>query len=95
MAPYSSRDLVIGLHAITTKLSSTSLLSSGILMFIDSTVPYIYLPLSACQAFESTFGLLHDPSIGLYTVNESLHATLLSQNPQVTFTISDDVSPGG
>ncbi|KAK4946648.1 hypothetical protein LTR66_014271, partial [Elasticomyces elasticus] len=90
-----SRNLLVNIQSITTDGPSKSLLPSGsITAFIDSTVPYIYLPLSACQAFESAFGLAWDNATQLYHVNDTLHTTLLSHNPNVTFTIGTSDSGG-
>jgi hypothetical protein len=54
-----SRDLTVGLQAVSASFLGTShsLLPQGILTFIDSTVPTIWLPLAACQQFEKVFGL--------------------------------------
>lgn len=92
-----SRDLVVGLQSIKysdSKATSQDLLSEGILAFIDSTVPHIWLPLSACQAFEKAFGLNYDNESGLYLVDSSLHETLLAQNANITFTLGNEVDGG-
>jgi hypothetical protein len=96
LAPDSSRDLVVFLHSILSKDSTgltESLLPYPILIFIDSTVPYLYLPLETCQKFEQSFGLIWDQSMGMYTVDEKLHESLKTSNPSFTFTIGD--SEGG
>ncbi|MCJ1300961.1 hypothetical protein MMC08_003760 [Hypocenomyce scalaris] len=82
-----SRDLLLGSQSIT---SSKSLLPSGIMAFIDSTMPHIWLPLEACLEFESAFGLVYDSATDLYLVNDTLHKALLAQNPNVTFQLSAD-----
>lgn len=93
-----SRDLVVGLQAITsttvndTITRKTSLLPSPILTFIDSTIPYIYLPLEACRRFESAFGLYWNETDAMYWVNDTLHETLLSSQANVTFTIGDNTT---
>ena len=73
---------------------STSLLPKSINMFIDSTVPYIWLPLEACMQFEQAFGLTYDSSSSLYLVNDTLHSTLVQQNASVVFTIANNVGGG-
>ena len=97
-APDSSRDLVVGIQSITSVdqngTSHDLLPSGGILSYIDSTVPYIYLPLTACQAFEEAFGLRYDNTTDLYTVSSSLHAALVEQNPSITFTIGNSETGG-
>lgn len=84
-----SRDLLVYLTAVTTDSGSTNLLPGGtISIFIDSTIPMIYLPLAACQAFEKAFGLTYDTNYDLYLVNSTQRAALQSSNPSVTFTLS-------
>ncbi len=68
------------------------LLTEGILSFIDSTIPHIWLPLSVCQAFEQAFGISFDPITELYLVNNTLHRALVAQNASVTFKIGNTVS---
>ena len=97
LAPDDSRDIVVGLQSITAKNangSTTSLLPSPILTFIDSTVPYIYLPLEACQLFENAFGLVWNATLELYLVNDTLHESLLAKNPTFTFQIGDTTTGG-
>ena len=90
-----SRDLVVGLQSITSSSADKStsqpqaLLPAPILTFIDSTLPYIYLPLESCQAFERAFGLYWDDTDVMYWVNDTVHQTLLSTNPNITFTIGN------
>ncbi|MCJ1475658.1 hypothetical protein MMC13_004321 [Lambiella insularis] len=94
--PDNSRDLLVGLQSITYDISEGSrslggsLLSQPILSCIDSTVSHIWLPLDVCQAFERVFGLIYDPLSELYLVNDSLHESLLAQNPSFTFRIATD-----
>lgn len=103
MAPDISRDLVVGLQSITsttmtgsdTRITRTeSLLPTPILTFIDSTLPYIYLPLEACQEFEKTLGLSWNETAAMYWVNDTLHQSLLASNLNFTFIIGDAVQGG-
>ena len=98
-----SRNLMVGLQSIssTTTDDSTSLvtqqqslLPDPILTFIDSTIPYIYLPIEACQKFEKTLGLEWNSTAEMYWVSETLHQSLLSKNLSFTFTIGDDTIGG-
>ncbi|KAL8693775.1 MAG: hypothetical protein Q9218_001471 [Villophora microphyllina] len=96
-----SRDLVVGLHSIQyngTASQATSqggtLLSDRILTFIDSTIPHIWLPLDACQAFESAFGLTYDNATDLYLVNATTHQTLTERNPSISFILSNNNQGG-
>ena len=96
-APDNSRDIVVAIQSInTTAISKPSrpLLSQPIYAYVDSTVPHIWLPLDACHAFESAFGIEWDPRTNLYLVNESLHNSLLNMNASVTFTLGNGLSGG-
>ncbi|KAG9237133.1 aspartic peptidase domain-containing protein [Amylocarpus encephaloides] len=86
------RDLVVSIQGIYS--NSRSLLSAPILAFIDSTDPLIWLPESACVAFENAFSLTLDSASNYYLLNETQHSTLLAANPSVTFRISDLLSGG-
>lgn len=95
MADDVTRDLVVALQSISySGSSSATLLSSSIDIFIDSTDPNIWLPDDVCDAFESAFGLTLDNTTGLYLVNETHRNTLLDDDAEVAFTLSD-VSSGG
>lgn len=95
-APTKTRQLLVGLQSITYSDSKTetSLLSDGVLALVDSTVPYLWLPESACTAFEKTFGITWDPVRALYLVNETQHDTLVEQNPSVVFQLGNRESGG-
>ncbi|KAL8854246.1 MAG: hypothetical protein Q9221_000960 [Calogaya cf. arnoldii] len=67
--------------------STTTLLDTPISSFIDATVSQIWLPLEACEAFESAFGIDFDTTSGLYLVNDTVHERLLTQNASLVFTI--------
>lgn len=90
-APDISRDLTVGLQAISASSLGTDfdLLPEGIFTFIDSTVPHIWLPLAACQRFEEAFGLTWDQTTELYLVNDTLHAVLTNSNASFTFKIGN------
>ena len=93
LAPDVGRDLVVGLQSIKSTYangSSQSFLPSPILSFIDSTIPYIYLPIEACQVFEAEFGLVWNSTTNLYLLDDSTHRGLLASNPQFIFTIGND-----
>lgn len=93
-----SRDLVVALRSIQFTDSSTTnkeLLPSGsILTFIDSTVPHIWLPIDACKAFETAFGIAYDNKTQLYLVNDTLHSTLMKQNASLSFVMGNEVQGG-
>ena len=92
-----SKPLTVGLQsieAVNTFQGVVSLLPSGILSFIDSTVPEIWLPESACEIFESAFGLQFDPNTERYLVNNSVHASLTTMDPVLTFILGNTVNGG-
>lgn len=95
MADDITRDLVVYLQSITyTGSSSSTLLSSPILIFIDSTDPNLWLPGSVCDAFEQAFGLERDSETGLYLVDEAQNTKLRDSKAQVSFKLSN-VHSGG
>ncbi|KAL9617376.1 MAG: hypothetical protein Q9160_007826 [Pyrenula sp. 1 TL-2023] len=92
-----SRDLVVALQSISVdglddSSIAISLLPDPILTFIDAGVPQIWLPRSACEVFEKTFGLTYDPLTSLYLVNSTTHDALLSRNATLTFKLGADTS---
>ncbi|OCL09065.1 acid protease [Glonium stellatum] len=96
-APDNERDIVVGLQSIAmndqTK-SNIDLLPTPVFMYIDSTIPEIWLPLDACKAFESAFGLTYDNATNLYLVNDALHSRLLAESANVTFTLGQKTTGG-
>ena len=88
------RDLVVEVETITFSASNItrSLSTNSIPAFIDSTVPYLYLPLSVCQEFESAFGIVWNEDVQAYLVNETLHSQLQAQDATVTFSLSNSSS---
>lgn len=93
-----SRDLLVNVQAIKTEVSgttSTNLLPGGsIAAFIDSTTPWLWLPKSACAAFEDAFGITYNSEYDLYLVNDTLHTTLSNANYNVTFTLGPEATGG-
>lgn len=95
--PDQPRDLTVGLQSISGSIAGQKqwdLLPQGIFIFIDSTTPYIWLPLSSCQAFEKALGLIWHESLGLYLVNDTLHAKLINQNATFDFKIGNSTVGG-
>ncbi|KAL2062235.1 hypothetical protein VTL71DRAFT_6501 [Oculimacula yallundae] len=91
------RDLTVQLQAITaygrnSDKTETSLLSGNIPTFLDSSLPYLWLPMESCLLFEQRFGLFWDSKTELYLVDESLHNSLLAEDPSVVFTLSNGTS---
>lgn len=96
MSSDAGRELTVGLRSIA-KFSMTadgstannSLLNSGILARLDSSQPYIWLPVAVCKLFEQAFGLTWDNVTGMYLINDTLHQKLLSENANVVFGLTD------
>lgn len=96
-APDTRRELVAGIQSISSvdhSGTTSNLLSTGIMSLVDSTVPQIWLPIAACQAFEKAFGLTFDETTELYLVNSSLRTQLQAQNANVTFTLGVTAAGG-
>ena len=92
-----TRQLTVQLRSIMStdsQGSKTSLMTSRFLALADSTVPQIWLPLDVCRAFEATFGLQFDPISNLYKVNDTLHDSLVKQNPSIVFELGDQKGSG-
>lgn len=80
--PY--RAFLLGVESIKT--GETELLEEPIIMALDSLVSQLWLPISTCQAFETTFGLVWNETYELYLLDEAQHSALIAQNASVTFT---------
>ena len=92
-----SRDLTVAVQSISLQDSVRSnfeLLPAPIYAFIDSTIPYFYLPKEACTSFENTFGIQWDEQSQLYFVDDQQHELLVARNPEVTFTLGTRLSAG-
>ncbi len=69
--------------------NSSRLLDTGsaIIALVDSTAPYIYLPVQVCKEFEDAFGITWNETVQAYPVNETLHTALQEQNATTTFSL--------
>jgi hypothetical protein len=85
------RDLTVQITAITSSNSSgkVSLLSRATPAFLDSGLPYIWLPEESCILFEQAFNLTYNETTNLYPVNDAQHKALLAHNPNITFTLGN------
>lgn len=91
----TGRELVVGIQSITGSSagsSNTTLLKNGILARLDSSQSYIWLPNSTCLLFEQAFGLIWDDKTQLYLVNDTLHQSLITANPSVTFRLGNGIT---
>lgn len=85
------RDTVVKVTDMTLRVGSdaTEAVSIAFDAYIDSVVPELWLPASACSAFESAFSLEWDASAQLYLVDDVLNQALHDQGAEVTLTIAD------
>ena len=78
--PNISQSLTVGLQSINatqTLVGNVEPLQAGIYSLLDSGVPEIWLPLAACNVFESAFGLTYDNNTDRYLANDTTHSSLL------------------
>ena len=89
----ASRSLTVNIGEIylTTNDTYTILGTSNesISAAIDSTTPYIILPLNVCQQFEEAFGITWDTNVQAYLVNETLHNALQTQNTSIVLNLGN------
>jgi hypothetical protein len=90
----SNYDLTINVNSISMSSSNgkRNLSTSWFPAFVDSTLPYLYLPIDVCQHFEAAFGITYDNDTELYLVNDTLHDQLLAQGANVTFSLTNVTS---
>lgn len=80
--------------SVTNSNAESQLLTQAIYALVDSTVPYLWLPLSVCQAFEHAFGLEWDPITTLYLVNDTQHDAMVEQDAEITLTLATSLNGG-
>lgn len=57
---------------------------------VDSSTPYMILPLEICQTFEKSLGLSWDDNAGLYLINQTEYERLKSGNGNITMNIGSN-----
>jgi hypothetical protein len=72
------------------RVGSVSLLPSPITAYLDSSIPYLYLPVAACALFESAFGITWNDTAQLYFITDTQRILLSAQNPSVVFTLGTE-----
>jgi hypothetical protein len=80
------RPFLLGLESIIT--NDTKMLMEPIVTALDSLTTQLWLPISACHAFESAFDLVWNETYELYLLSEAQHSALVAKNASVTFTLS-------
>ncbi len=95
MAHDIKRDLVVNLQDISSNnAANKSLLPNTIPIFIDSSVPHLWLPLECCALFEDAFGISYNSTINRYLVDDEVHRKLEASNISVSFLINQINSTG-
>ncbi|MCJ1440624.1 MAG: hypothetical protein MMC23_001110 [Stictis urceolatum] len=91
-----TRDLSVGLQSITVdnQGDSVSLLTDGIMSFIDSTLPYIWIPTADCDKWADAFGLQFNEATLMYNLNATQHQKNLDANATITFELGTAVEGG-
>jgi hypothetical protein len=91
------RELSVGLQGITVSEGLQSTISTQVMktplnLPIEPLISRIWLPTSVCQGLEKALGLNWNSTAQLYFITDEQHASLLSRNVTITFTISDPLS---
>ena len=86
-----SLDFQVAIQTVTTSLSEKPLLDTGIISYISTLIPEIWLPDATCKLFEEAFGLVYDNETTLYMLSDELHSSLLQKNPSVSFKVGPAV----
>jgi hypothetical protein len=93
ISPSTTLPLAVGLVAISFGGSGRTWRDDGINSFgsvvvhIDSAIPHLWLPLSACKVFEEVFELQWNETAQLYLVNTTAHERQQQLNTTVTFSL--------
>ncbi len=79
---------------MTNSNGPEQLLPQSFSALVDSTVPHLWLPTAACQAFEDAFGIQWDPITNLYLVSDDQHDAMVRQNAEVTIQLGNSLNGG-
>lgn len=85
-------DIILTTDGNTTALQAPN---NSIAVSIDSSTPFIWLPLYACQQFEKAFGITWNSDASAYLVNDSLHTALQNHDTSVVFSLANSSSATG
>lgn len=91
MSDVDLKDLTVNIDTIafTDGSNSTVLSNSTFQAFIDSSIPYLYLPIDICKKFEAAFGISYDEEYGAYLVSDEQHSAMVKQNASVSLKLSN------
>ncbi|KAK6435141.1 hypothetical protein LTR95_008679 [Oleoguttula sp. CCFEE 5521] len=93
----NSRPLQIALQKVQARGNTggdVDLLPEGTFHFVDSTIPHIWLPQDAVNAFVSTFGLSYDSNTDLFLINDTMRQRNLQSMPTLYFSFGASLSGG-
>ncbi|KAL8886326.1 MAG: hypothetical protein Q9215_005956 [Flavoplaca cf. flavocitrina] len=96
LSSQTARKLVVFVQGISVTNSNgpEQLLPQSFSALVDSTVPHLWLPTAACQAFEDAFGIQWDPITNLYLVSDDQHDAMVRQNAEVTIQLGNSLNGG-
>ncbi|EME45435.1 hypothetical protein DOTSEDRAFT_87784 [Dothistroma septosporum NZE10] len=84
-----SQDLQVNLQSIILSADDTTpLLTETITVYINSMIPYIWLPPEVCNVFEAQLGIEYDTTTELYLLNETTNDRLGALAPDFSFTLA-------
>ncbi|KAL1625702.1 hypothetical protein SLS54_003174 [Diplodia seriata] len=92
-----NHSFMVGLQnivAVNTLQGTVSPLTDGVVVSIDSTLPYLWLPGEVCDRFQAAFGLTYDEYSQMYLVNNTIHERLKQLNPRLSLTLGDGTNSG-
>jgi hypothetical protein len=95
--PMSDSAVTVGVQSIFSILPDgtiTKFLRNGINTTIDTSTSDILLPLSACDAIASTFGLTYIAAADRYIVSNASRAALQASSPTFSFVMGTAASGG-
>ena len=94
-----SWNFTVNIGAIILTINDTTTVLTGpngsVPALVDSTTPYLYLPLYLCEQFEKAFGIEWNNDVQGYPVNDTLHQALQSQNTSVVLNLGNSSTPPG
>lgn len=91
MQPNNFLDLAVSLQTIS--VGGQSATTDPMTAYVDSVVPEIWLPQSACGTFEDVFGLEYDETSGMYFLEDDQASYIRSSTKTVDLTVADPADP--
>ena len=85
---------IIGQNTLGGAGAGVNMLPTATYHFLDSTLPHIWLPDDAIQAFVDNFGLMYDGTTDLYLINDTMRSQMLQLSPTVIFVFGNSTVDG-